>query len=97
MLFEAIVKTGIGVVGGPPVKMRLDLDAVGLPVDERRHASGAETYAVVVKILAVNALHSFATVLVAIGSEAGFKRPVPSLFGVGLIRPREVVLGCHRR
>ena len=97
MLLEAVVKTGIGVVGGPPVKMRLDLDAVGLPVDERRHAGRAETHAVVVKILAVDALHSFATVLVTIGSKAGLKRPVPSLLGVGLVRPGEVVLGCHRR
>ena len=97
IVLEAIVKTGIGVVGGPPVQVRLDLDAVGLPVDERRHAGGAETHAVVVEILAVDALHAFATVLVAIGPKAGLKRPVPSLLGVGLVRPGEVVLGCDRR
>ena len=96
MLLEPIVEARVGVVGGSSVQMRFNLNAVGMPIDERWHASGTETHAVVVKIFAVNALHALASVLVAIGSKAGLKRTVSVLLGIGLVGPREVVFGRHR-
>ena len=97
MLLEPVVKAGVGVVGGPSVQLRLDLDTIGMPVDERGHAGGTETHAIVVKVLAVDALHPFSTVLVAIGAKAGLKRAVSTLLGVGLVGPCEIVLGGNRR
>ena len=79
------------------VEVGLDLDAVGLTVDEGRHACSGKAHTVVVKILAVNALDAFAAVLVAIGSHVRFERTVSALLRVGLVGPVETVHGGHRR
>ena len=96
MLLESVIKSGIGVVGRTSVEMGLDLDAVGLSVDEGRHGSGVERDPVVVEVFAVDALHHVAGVLLASGLDRGFKRPVSSLLGIGLIGPcKGVFRGDH--
>ena len=76
------------------VEVGLDLDTVGLTVDEGRHACSGKAHTVVVKILAVNALDAFAAVLVAIGSHVRFERTVSALLRVGLVGPVETVHGA---
>ena len=77
--------------------MGFDLHSIGLAVDERRHAGGTETDAVVVKVFAVNALHGLPTVLVARRSQLGLEGAVSALFRFGLVGPRELVFWRHRR
>ena len=75
--------------------MGFNLDSVGVPVDEGRHARGTETNASVVKIFSVYALQALASVLVAIGTDTGFEGAVTALFFIGLVGPIEVVFRCY--
>ena len=75
------------------VEMRFNLHAVWFSVDEARHGCRAKGNAIVVEIFAVDTLHHIASVLFTGRFHLGFKRPVTTLLGRGLIGTIETVLG----